>query len=282
MIKKIKTSDITELVEQLCIEACTVLGDDIYNKFNSSLLTERSSLGRETLNTLIKNAEIACEERSPMCQDTGMTVVFVRMGQNVLIEGGFIEDAINQGVRQGYEKGYLRKSVVKDPFERHNTGDNTPAIIHYEIVPDDIFHITVAPKGFGSENKSALKMLTPSEGVEGVKKFILDTVSEAGGNPCPPIIVGVGVGGTMERAAYLSKKALLAPIDIQNPNPYLAELESEVLEDINKLGIGPLGFGGSTTALSVRILTNATHIAGLPVSVNIGCHATRHAEGELI
>lgn len=282
MMKKVNTSDIIALVERLCIEACTVLSSDINNKLKSSLLTERSSLGRETLETLIENASIASEEKSPMCQDTGMTVIFVRMGQNVQIEGGYIEDAINQGVRQGYEKGYLRKSVVKDPFDRLNTGDNTPAIIHYEIVPgNDIFHITVSPKGFGSENKSALKMLTPSEGVEGVKKFVLDTVSNAGGNPCPPIIVGVGVGGTMERAAYLSKKALLRPIDLQNSDPNLAKLENELLNDINKLGIGPLGFGGSTTALAVHIITNATHIAGLPVSVNIGCHATRHAEGEI-
>lgn len=281
-MKKVKSDDITKLVEQLCIEACCVITDDINNKFKSSLLTERSPLAKEVLSTLIENARIAREEQSPMCQDTGMTVVFVKMSQNIQIEGGFIEDAINQGVRQGYEKGYLRKSVVSDPFSRVNTKDNTPAIIHYELVPEEnIFHITVSPKGFGSENKSALKMLTPSEGVEGVKKFVIDTIIEAGGNPCPPIIVGVGVGGTMERAAYLSKKALLQPLDETNINPYIANLETELLEEINKLGIGPAGFGGSTTALGVNILTSATHIAGLPVSVNIGCHATRHAAGEL-
>ena len=280
-MKKIKASDITDLVEKLCIEACCVITDDINQKFKSCLQTEKSPLGKEILGTLIENARIAREERSPMCQDTGMTVVFVRMGQNVQIEGGFIEDAINQGVRQGYEKGYLRKSVVKDPIYRENTKDNTPAVIHYEIVPDDVFHITVSPKGFGSENKSALKMLTPSEGVEGVKRFVLETISAAGGNPCPPIIVGVGIGGTMEKAAYLSKKALLRPLDTQNPNATLAALEIELLTEINKLGIGPAGFGGTTTALGVNILTYATHIAGLPVSVNIGCHATRHAEGEL-
>lgn len=281
-MKQIKTSDITALVEQLCIDACCVITDDIDKKFRSSLQTERSPLGKEIISNLIENARIAREERSPMCQDTGMTVVFVRMGQSVQIVGGFIEDAINQGVRQGYEKGFLRKSVVKDPFDRVNTKDNTPAIIHYELVPDDeTFHITVSPKGFGSENKSALKMLTPSEGVEGVKKFVLDTISEAGGNPCPPIIVGVGVGGTMERAAYLSKKALLRPLDEKNPNPDIADLEAELLDAVNKLGIGPAGFGGTTTALGVHILINATHIAGLPVSVNIGCHATRHAEGSL-
>jgi fumarate hydratase subunit alpha len=281
-MKKIKTSDITALVEQLCIDACCVITGDIEKKFNSSLLTERSPLGREIIGNLIENARIAREERVPMCQDTGMTVVFVKMGQNVIIEGGFVEDAINQGVRQGYEKGFLRKSVVNNPFDRVNTKDNTPAIIHYELVDDDhTFHITVSPKGFGSENKSALKMLPPSAGVEGVKKFVLDTVSEAGGNPCPPIIVGVGVGGTMERAAYLSKKALLRPLNEPNANHYLASLENELLEAINKMGIGPAGFGGTTTALGVNILASATHIAGLPVSVNIGCHATRHAEGSL-
>lgn len=280
-MKQVKTADITALVEQLCIEACCVITEDINNKFKSCLQTETSPLGKEILGTLIENARIAREERSPMCQDTGVTVVFVRMGQNVQIAGGFIEDAINQGVRQGYEKGYLRKSVVKDPIHRENTKDNTPAVIHYEIVPDDVFHITVSPKGFGSENKSALKMLTPSEGVEGVKRFVLDTVSAAGGNPCPPIIVGVGIGGTMERAALLSKKALLRPLDTPNPDPSLASLEAELLTEINKLGIGPAGFGGITTALGVNILTYATHIAGLPVSVNIGCHATRHAEGGL-
>ena len=281
MTRNISASAITRLVEQLCIEACCVLAGDINNKLKSCLQTETSPLGKEILGTLIENARVAREESSPMCQDTGMTVVFVRLGQNVQVTGGFIEDAINQGVRQGYEKGYLRKSVVKDPLRRENTRDNTPAVIHYEIVPGDVFHITVSPKGFGSENKSALKMLTPSEGVEGVKRFVLETVSAAGGNPCPPIIVGVGIGGTMERAAYLSKKALLRPLDTQNPDSALAALEAELLSEINKMGIGPAGFGGTTTALGVNILTYATHIAGLPVSVNIGCHATRHAEGSL-
>lgn len=281
MTRNISASAITRLVEQLCIEACCVLAGDINNKLKSCLQTETSPLGKEILGTLIENARVAREESSPMCQDTGMTVVFVRMGQNVQVTGGFIEDAINQGVQQGYEKGYLRKSVVKDPLHRENTRDNTPAVIHYEIVPGNVFHITVSPKGFGSENKSALKMLTPSEGVEGVKRFVLETVSAAGGNPCPPIIVGVGIGGTMERAAYLSKKALLRPLDTQNPDSALAALEAELLSEINKMGIGPAGFGGTTTALGVNILTYATHIAGLPVSVNIGCHATRHAEGSL-
>lgn len=277
----IEASNITTLVERLCIEACCVITDDIYNSFKTSIKSEKSPLGREILGTLIENADIARSERNPICQDTGMTVVFVTMGQNIQISGGFIEDAINQGVRQGYQKGYLRKSVVSDPIDRVNTQDNTPAIIHYEIVAGDEFHITVAPKGFGSENKSGLKMLTPSEGVEGIKRFVIDTVSQAGANPCPPIIVGVGIGGTMERAAYMSKKALLRPVGTTNPDPTLQQLERELLDAINNLGIGPAGFGGSTTALSVNIITGATHIAGLPVSVNIGCHATRHAEGRL-
>lgn len=280
-MRKIKASKIAELVEDLCIEACCVLTDDITLGFKNSLITEQSQLGKEVLETLIQNAEIAKEEYNPICQDTGMTVVFVTIGQDVHITDGFIEDAINEGVKRGYEKGYLRKSVVSDPIERINTNDNTPAIIHYEVVPGTEFKIVVAPKGFGSENKSDLKMLTPSDGVEGVKKFVLDTISSAGGNPCPPIIVGVGIGGTMERAAYLSKKALLTPVGSVNEDEALATLENELLEEINKLGIGPAGFGGTTTALAVNVLTNATHIAGLPVSVNIGCHATRHAEGKL-
>jgi fumarate hydratase subunit alpha len=280
-MREIKATQIAELVEKLCIEACCVLTDDIKSSFKSSLQTEQSPLGREILETLIENAQIAKEERSPICQDTGLTVVFVTIGQDVHIVDGFIEDAINEGVRNGYEKGYLRKSVVNCPIERKNTNDNTPAIIHYELVPGSDFNIIIAPKGFGSENKSALKMLTPSDGVAGIKKFVIDTISAAGGNPCPPIIVGVGIGGTMERAAYLSKKALLTTVGSANENETLATLEKELLEEINKLGIGPAGFGGTTTALAVNVLTNATHIAGLPVSVNIGCHATRHAEGKL-
>ena len=280
-MREIKATQIAELVEKLCIEACCVLTDDIKSSFKSSLQTEQSPLGRDILETLIENAQIAKEERSPICQDTGLTVVFVTIGQDVHIVDGFIEDAINEGVRNGYEKGYLRKSVVNCPIERKNTNDNTPAIIHYELVPGSDFNIIIAPKGFGSENKSALKMLTPSDGVAGIKKFVIDTISAAGGNPCPPIIVGVGIGGTMERAAYLSKKALLTTVGSANENETLATLEKELLEEINKLGIGPAGFGGTTTALAVNVLTNATHIAGLPVSVNIGCHATRHAEGKL-
>lgn len=280
-MKVVKTDQITDLVEKLCIEANTVLSEDIYKCFGRCRDCEKSPLGKNILTTLIENADIARNEKSPMCQDTGMTVVFVRMGQDVHIEGAFLEDAINEGVRRGYEKGYLRKSVVNDPLNRVNTKDNTPAVVHIELVQGEEFHITIAPKGFGSENMSQLKMLKPSEGIEGIKEFVIKTVSEAGSNPCPPIIVGVGIGGTMEKAAYLSKKALLEPVDKENPNRQLADLEKELLESINKLGIGPAGFGGITTALSVNILTYATHIAGLPVSVNIGCHATRHAEGSL-
>ncbi len=281
MSRTVNAKDITQLIEGLCIEANCKLTSDIYNCLGECRNKEKSPLGRDILNTLIENADIARAGNDPICQDTGMTVVFVTMGQDVHIKNGYIEDAINQGVRQGYEKGYLRKSVVSDPLERINTKDNTPAVIHYEIVPGDEFHITVAPKGFGSENMSRLQMLKPSQGIEGIKDFVINTVSEAGANPCPPIIVGVGIGGTMERCAYLSKKALLRPVNEQNTDPKLAELENELLKSINNLGIGPAGFGGTTTALSVNILTSATHIAGLPVSVNIGCHATRHAEGSL-
>ncbi len=281
MIRQINTKDVTNLVEELCIEANCNLTDDIFNCLGECCKREKSDLGKDILNTLIENAEIAKVGRDPICQDTGMTVVFVTMGQDIHIEGGFLEDAINQGVRQGYEKGYLRKSVVKDPIDRVNTKDNTPAVIHYEFVPGDKFHITIAPKGFGSENMSRLKMLKPSQGLQGIKDFVIETISEAGANPCPPIIVGIGIGGTMEKSAYLSKKALLRPVNEKNSDPKLAELEAELLDTINALGIGPAGFGGTTTALAVNILTYATHIAGLPVSVNIGCHATRHAEGNL-
>lgn len=280
-MRTVNTSKITDLVEQLCIEANCILTDDIYTSLNRCKECERSPLGKDILGTLVENADIAREGMNPICQDTGMTVVFVTIGQDVHIEGGLLEDAINEGVRRGYEKGFLRKSVVKDPLDRINTKDNTPAVVHYEIVEGDKLHITVAPKGFGSENMSRLQMLKPSQGLQGVKDFVINTISEAGANPCPPIIVGVGIGGTMEKSALLSKKALLRPVGQQSENPMLAALESELLESVNALGIGPAGFGGTTTALSVNILTYPTHIAGLPVSVNIGCHATRHAEGEL-
>ena len=280
-IRTVAAADITNLVERLCIEACCNLSPDIEAAIGRGAKTDRSPLAKSVLETLLQNAHIARTEQAPMCQDTGMTVVFITMGQDVHVEGGFIEEAINEGVRRGYQKGYLRKSVVSDPIRRENTQDNTPAVIHYEMVPGDAFHILVSPKGFGSENKSRLSMLTPSQGVEGVKEFVLETVSKAGANPCPPIIVGVGIGGTMERAALMSKKALLRPVGSTNPDPVLADLEAELLDKVNRLGIGPAGFGGDTTALAVHIIAGATHIAGLPVSVNIGCHATRHAEGSL-
>ena len=275
-MKKVKSADITALVERLCIDACSIIGEDINNKFKSSLLTEKSPLAKEVLSTLIENARIAREERSPMCQDTGLTVVFVKMGQNVQIVDGFIEDAINQGVRQGYEKGFLRKSVVGDPFKRINTKDNTPAMIYYDFVDGDKLKITVAPKGFGSENMSQIKMLKPSDGIEGVKDFILKVVEDAGPNPCPPTVIGVGIGGTFDKAALMAKKALMRSLEEENPDEFYKALEEEMLEKINEKGIGPQGFGGKTTALAINIMSMPTHIAGLPCAVNINCHATRH------
>ena len=280
-MREIKVSAIIDLIEKLCIDANYYLNKDIMQAFSRCLACEESDVAKSVLGTLIENAEIAGREQAPICQDTGMTVVFIETGMDVHISGGDLEQAINEGVRRGYEKGYLRKSVVRDPVDRVNTLDNTPAVIHYSIVSGDKIKITVAPKGFGSENMSALKMLTPSAGIEGVKNFVIETISAAGGNPCPPIIVGVGVGGTMEKCAYLSKKALLRPVGTGNTNPFWDSVEKELLERINALGIGPAGFGGRTTALGVHIEPFPTHIAGLPVAVNVGCHVTRHAEGIL-
>ncbi|GAB6173168.1 fumarate hydratase [Paradesulfitobacterium aromaticivorans] len=277
-MKRIHVREISEAVERLCIGANYDLGADIMAGFKSALQTESSPLGQEVLARLIENAEIAHEERVPMCQDTGMAVVFVEIGQDVHVVGGSLAEALNEGVRRGYDKGHLRKSVVKDPFERVNTGDNTPAIIHYDIVPGHKVHITVAPKGFGSENMGALKMCKPSEGLEGAMQFVVDTVDKAGGNPCPPIVVGVGVGGTMEKATFLAKKALTRSLGQSNPDERLAKIEQELLARINNLGIGPQGFGGNTTALAVHLEVYPTHIAGMPVAVNINCHATRHQE----
>ncbi|MCO1601078.1 fumarate hydratase [Desulfosporosinus nitroreducens] len=277
-MKEILVEEIISAVENLCIEANYNLGSDIMAGFNQALKDERSPLGREVLERLIENAEIAQEERVPMCQDTGMAVLFVSIGQDLHVVGGGLTEAINEGVRRGYDKGYLRKSVVKDPFERVNTGDNTPAVIHYDIVPGDELHLIVAPKGFGSENMGGLKMCKPSEGLEGAMQFVVDTVDRAGGNPCPPIIVGVGVGGTMEKATFLAKKGLLREVGIHNPEKRLANIEKELLNRVNRLGIGPQGFGGVTTALAVNLEVYPTHIAGMPVAVNIGCHATRHKE----
>lgn len=276
-MREIHVSQITDCVEKLCMDANYFLNDDIYDSLKSSLNSEKSENGREILEILIKNADIARNERIAICQDTGMAVVFVEIGQDVHIIGGNLYEAINEGVRRGYRNGYLRASVVKHPLNRVNTGDNTPAVIYTEIVDGDKIKIDVAPKGFGSENMSALKMLNPSDGIEGVKSFVVKTVSDAGPNPCPPVIVGVGIGGTMEKAALLAKKALLRPVGSVSGDPDIARLERELLRMINKLGIGPGGLGGNTTALCVNIEIYPTHIAGLPVAVNIGCHATRHA-----
>jgi len=276
-MKEIHVSKIIDAVEKLCIDSNYYLNEDIYKALAAALNAEKSENGRMVLETIIKNAEIAADEKMPICQDTGMAVVFLEVGQDVRITGGNLYDAIQEGVRRGYKNGYLRFSVVKDPLKRGNTGDNTPAVIHTEIVDGDGLKIEAAPKGFGSENMSAVSMLKPSDGVEGVASFILKTVSEAGANPCPPVIVGVGIGGTMEKAALLAKKALLRPLHSRSADPHIAELERNLLIEINKLGIGPAGIGGTTTALAVNIETYPTHIAGLPVAVNIGCHATRHA-----
>ena len=277
-MKEIQAAEISKAVETLCIEANYDLGQDILAGFAKGLKEEISPLGREVLERLIENAEIARRERVPMCQDTGMAVIFVEIGQDMHVVGGNLEEAIQEGVRRGYKNGYLRNSVVKDPFERMNTGDNTPAVIHYELVAGDELRLTAAPKGFGSENMGGVKMCTPSEGLEGVMRFVVDTVEQAGGNPCPPIIVGVGAGGTMEKAALLARKALLREIGKINPEERLAKIEEELLRRINRLGIGPQGFGGVVTALAVHVEVWPTHIAGLPVAVNISCHAARHKE----
>lgn len=280
-MREIHVDEIIKAVRRLCIDANYYLSDDIKQKLEEAYKEEDWSIAKDILEKILENAGIAKNQNMPMCQDTGMTCVFVDLGQDVHVVGGMLEDAINEGVRQGYADGYLRKSVVKDPLDRVNTGDNTPAVVHYDIVPGDKIKITVSPKGFGSENMSKLKMLRPADGVEGVKNFILQTVKEAGPNPCPPIIVGIGIGGTFEKSALLAKKSLLRPVTKRNDNPFYAELEEELLQKVNALGIGPQGFGGRSTALSVNIEAYPTHIAGLPVAVNISCHATRHAEIEL-
>ena len=277
-MREIHITKIQEAVESLCIDANYNLSKDVFYSLDKAKREETWSLAEDILDKIIINAKIAKNERMPICQDTGMVCVFVDIGQDVHIVGGSLEDSINEGVRRGYEKGYLRKSVVKDPINRVNTNDNTPAIIYYNIVPGDKLKITVAPKGFGSENMSQIKMLKPSDGIEGVKEFILKVVKDAGPNPCPPMIVGVVIGVTFEKAAYLSKKALIRSIDSKNPNKFYSDLEEELLIKMNELGIGPQGFGGKTTALGINIETYPTHIAGLPVAVNISCHATRHKE----
>lgn len=277
-MREISVNLIKNKIRDLCIDANYFLGDDIKDSLIYFKNNEKSEIGKDILGNIIENAKIAKEEQLPICQDTGVACVFLEIGQDVHLIDGNLEEAINSGVREGYEKGYLRKSVVKDPISRVNTNDNTPAMIYYDIVPGDKVKITVAPKGFGSENMSKLAMLKPSDGLEGVKDFILKVVEEAGPNPCPPMVVGVGIGGTFDKAAYLAKKALLRPVNEENKNEFYANLEKELLEKINDLGIGPQGFGGLTTAIGINIEVYPTHIAGLPVAVNINCHATRHKD----
>ena len=274
-MREIGAQTITRTVAKLCIEANCHLPEDMKHCIRRARSAEPWPQGQEILDRIIENFEVADREKLPICQDTGMACVFVKLGQEVHVAGD-LNEAIHEGVRRGYREGYLRKSVVRDPLDRVNTGDNTPAVITYDIVPGDRIEITLAPKGFGSENMSAIKMLRPSDGVEGVKEFVLQAVEAAGPNPCPPIVVGVGIGGTFDKAASLAKRALLRDADSSHPDAFYADLEKELLEKINALGIGPQGFGGKTTALAVNIETFPTHIAGLPVAVNINCHVTRH------
>ena len=276
MVRTIHTDLISDTIREMCIEANYFLPEDMSVCMRQASGREQSPLGRKLLGQLQENLEIAASERIPICQDTGMAVVFVKLGQDVHIEGGSLTDAINRGVRDGYTEGYLRKSVVKDPIERENTGDNTPAVVHYEIVEGDKLDITFAPKGFGSENMSRVFMLKPADGIEGVKSAILTAVRDAGPNACPPMVIGVGIGGTFEKCALMAKHALTRDLNEKTPEGYVRELEKEMLEKINALGIGPGGFGGTVTAFAVNIETYPTHIAGLPVAVNICCHANRH------
>lgn len=281
-IRQIKAETVTETVKQLFLDCNYFIGKDIMTALEKARENEKSEVGKSVLTQIIENDKLAANEEVPLCQDTGMAILFVEYGDKVVIEDGSFEDAVNEGVRQAYKDGYLRKSVVNDPvFDRLNTKDNTPAIIHTRIVKGDKIKITAGGKGFGSENMSAIKMLTPSYGIEGVKKFILDTVRTAGPNPCPPIVVGVGIGGTFERCAQLAKKATFRAIDTHNADERYAKLEDELLESINKMGFGPAGLGGTTTAIGVNIETSPTHIAGMPVAVNICCHAARHASAEI-
>lgn len=276
-MRTINVSEITQNIKEMCIEANHFLSRDMKEKMDEARQSEEAPLGKQILGQLEENLKIAGEDMIPICQDTGMAVIFMEIGQDVHLEGGALTDAVNEGVRQGYVDGYLRKSVVRDPIDRVNTGDNTPAIIHYDIVPGDKVKITVAPKGFGSENMSRVFMLKPADGIEGVKKAILTAVKDAGPNACPPMVVGVGIGGTFEKCAIMAKKALSRPVDKHSDIPYVRKLEEEMLEKINKTGIGPGGLGGSTTALAVNIDTYPTHIAGLPVGINICCHVNRHS-----
>lgn len=276
-MRTVNVRTITENIKEMCIEANHYLSEDMQGALDKSVNEEESPLGVQILEQLQENLDIAGRDMVPICQDTGMAVVFIKIGQDVHIEGGLLSDAINDGVRRGYTEGFLRKSVVKDPIYRENTGDNTPAVIHYEIAEGDELDITVAPKGFGSENMSRVFMLKPADGIEGVKEAILTAVRDAGPNACPPMVVGVGIGGTFEKCALLAKKALTRPVNEESPLEYVRELETEMLSKINKLGIGPGGLGGRITAYAVNIETYPTHIAGLPVAVNICCHVNRHS-----
>ena len=275
-MREISVTQITDAVERLCIDANTHLPGDVKCAIARCRACEDGIIAQGVLDKIIENYEIADSENVPICQDTGMACVFLEIGQDVHLVGGDLAQAVDEGVRRGYDKGYLRKSVVADPVRRGNTGDNTPAMLYTEIVPGEQVKITVAPKGFGSENMSAIRMFKPSAGLQGIKDFILETVENAGPNPCPPMVVGVGIGGTFDKAALLAKKALMRPLDVCNPDPYYAQLETEMLEKVNALGIGPQGFGGRTTAIGLNIETMPTHIAGMPCAININCHVTRH------
>lgn len=275
-MREIKASTITDVIERLCMEANQVLPQDIKDAISTCRSQEDGDIACGILDNIIENYQIAENEQVPICQDTGMACVFLEIGQDVHITDGDLTEAVNEGVRRGYTKGYLRKSVVKDPVRRGNTGDNTPAMLYTEIVPGEQIKVTVGPKGFGSENMSAIRMFKPSAGIQGIKDFIIETVETAGPNPCPPMVVGVGIGGTFDKAALLAKKALMRPVDTSNPDPYYADLEKEMLQKINELGIGPQGFGGRTTAIGLNVETMPTHIAGMPCAINISCHVTRH------
>lgn len=275
-MREIDVSRITDTVERLCIEANIHLPGDVERAIEACRAREDGAIAADILDNIIENYKIARQEEVPICQDTGMACVFLEIGQDVHLTGGDLRQAVDEGVRRGYEKGYLRKSVVADPIRRGNTGDNTPAMLYTEIVPGEQVTITVGPKGFGSENMSAIRMFKPSAGLEGIKAFILETVRNAGPNPCPPMVVGVGIGGTFDKAALLAKKAIMRPLGTHHPDPYYAALEDEMLEKINALGIGPQGFGGRTTAIGLNIETLPTHIAGMPCAINISCHVTRH------
>ena len=275
-MREINVAVITEVIEKLCIEANNHLPGDVKCAIEACRAREDSTFAQSVLDKIIENYKIADSENVPVCQDTGMACVFLEIGQDVHLVGGDLHEAVDEGVRRGYDKGYLRKSVVADPVRRGNAGDNTPAMLYTEIVPGENVKITVGPKGFGSENMSAIRMLKPSDGLQGIKNFILETVEAAGPNPCPPMVIGVGIGGTFDKVALLAKKAVMRPLDTHNPDPFYAELEAEMLEKVNALGIGPQGFGGKTTAIGLNIETLPTHIAGMPCAININCHVTRH------